>query len=379
MKHIYILILLIISVACSNDDATQENPPLGDFTIMTENITSTSVEINWTTPENSDNTNVVYSIYLDDTLQQENITGNEFLLEELAPMTDYLVEVKAIDGSSASNSSTTFTTLEIPSLLTTKITVEDYPSIYAKINYRTDKQNEDIFTFMDNDSTQYSYYYDAQNLLIKHRGGNIYQGATIAEYYYFGTRVNKIDASYGFPDALTEEEYEYYSDFSGYAYRRRFTDAADTFTQEDSQNFITKDAQNRLIEHRKINFTDNTEKTYFFEYSDDNLTKISDSDGNTWEIEYDSNKNLITYYSGYRGGHALSVAAGIHSISNTDLYLDLVRIPDFFNYRNNNNPTKITKNGNGLKTFVYEYNEFDYPIKLIYGNDSAYLFEYTAL
>jgi Fibronectin type III domain len=390
MKYCSLLLILLSLIACSNDDNNlqgsddndpQENMPLGDFTVTVDSITAISAQINWSIPENGENTDVSYSIYLNETLQQENLSVNTFLIENLISETDYSVRIEAHNEFETVSDLANFTTLEIPDFYITKIASANNTSIFSTITYREDKQIEGVLNSSPGINLDYSYTYNEQGMLTLYAGGDTDFGVNRASYIYSGNTIDEINAYYGFADARTDEVFNYNPDLTSYTYKRTFDNPGGVHIQEESDNFIERDVQNRLIQHTKINTTANTETTYFFEYENENLTKISDGEGNIWEIVYDDYTSFITFYSGYRGGRAFSggVAAGFSYTYDNNLHDDLRNMPDFWNYRNKNNPVEIRKNGAVLGTFQYEYNELEYPIEMTYDNGYTLEFEYTQL
>ena len=387
MKRIYLLVLVFLAIACSNDDDRvqndpQENEPLGNFTLTVDKITPFSAELNWTIPENAENTNVVYSIYLDDVLQQENVTTTTFLLEELSPLTDYTLKVIATNETSSKESSLIIRTLEIPTLLVSKLVFNNVVESYFDISYGEDNQVESILYRPEPNDTYFDHTidfgYDNKGRLITHQESGWDFRHTHASFTYSGNLFDEISVTIYSVDYIVNEEYDYSEDFASYNYSRTWNENGTGGLTENSENTLLKDSQNRITQHYKIDAVENFEKIYEFEYQNENLTKISDSEGNVWEIKYDNHSNFNTFYAGSLGGdpYPRGYVAGLHSLNDEDLRLDLARIPDFIGYKNKNNPVEYKKNGSVLRTIQYEYNEFNYPSKYSLEDGKECLIEY---
>jgi hypothetical protein len=109
-------------------------------------------------------------------------------------------------------------------------------------------------------------------------------------------------------------------------------------------------------------------KVFNFEYLDGNLVKIIDSNSDVWEILYDNKKTFHTYRSGCSDSYLSgSDVAGLIFLDE-DLRDDLRHIPFLFDSNNINNPIEYKKNGITYRSFNYDYNGSDYPIKIITEN-----------
>lgn len=392
IKSIVVIIISIVFFSCSNDDktSTQTNLPPGDFTVSVEDIATFSAKAIWTDSENNSDSELTYSVYLNDALVVETITGNEFLFSDLESETNYTVKVEAVNDYGNNSESFTFETLIIPQLYANRFYYSNDPCFGDVVFYLPNKKTDSINKwgnlcpppYFDNIKSKFSY--DESDRLVKVlSSGGIDWGTSTANYYYTGNQVSKIERTSGWADALTLDTITYNISFKEYTYITYLSDY-EKYLHSKSDNFIVKDGENRLVEHRReFTFGGSADKTYNFSYSNGNLTEISDSSGNIWQVEYDNANSLNTFTNNFGQGailnHVLVPVAGLYGLNDTELYQDLRTFPDLFQHSNINNPIRYKKNGVIIREIAYEYNQYNYPILIQIEGLNNLVIEYIEL
>lgn len=97
------------------DFTSTENPSPSSFEISITDIATKSAKVSWTEAAIDDNSDILYDIYLNDNLKQENVSGISLLLDELTPFEDYSLKIIAKSSTGkTSYSEKTFKTLGTP-------------------------------------------------------------------------------------------------------------------------------------------------------------------------------------------------------------------------------------------------------------------------
>ncbi|MBW2938482.1 fibronectin type III domain-containing protein [Aureisphaera sp. CAU 1614] len=390
IKSIVVIIITIAFFSCSNDDktSTQTNLPPGDFTLSVEDIATFSARVTWTESQNNSDSPLTYKVYLNDELLGEEITDNEFLITELESVTNYSVKVEAVNDYGTKNETTTFETLEIPELYFFKFYNPNNPCFYDEVNYLPNKKTDSIKRFSlctppYYDNIKYKFSYDNDGKIIKVHGTSNTWGTAIENYSYSGINVSKIDSYYGWgADGSVVDTITYTPNFTEYEYRRYHYGLSSYYLFETTQNYILNGPDDKLIQHRKnITYSylgEVGEIIYDFEYENGNLIRISDSNGDFWDIEYDNAPSFITFSMSFASSwlpdHAITKVAGLYQHNDENLINDLNKIPEMFNHFNTNNPRIYRKNGTIIREIQYEYNIFGYPSKvMIEGIDDIHI------
>lgn len=121
----------------NNDDV---NDPPSVFDIMVSNISNNSALLSWDDSMDPENENILYNLYVDDLLIEENIENTTFLLSDLSAGTSYEGRIAATDGVNTTDITFNFITLEF------NIYVENLTPHSASISWSdlTSQQNDEV-------------------------------------------------------------------------------------------------------------------------------------------------------------------------------------------------------------------------------------------
>ena len=358
----FIIILLILS--CNEEEQSNElvNYEPSELEIFVENITVDSAELGWNEPISNHESEITYSIYLNDQILNSGMSETKYELLNLDSSTDYQIKIIAENAVGESSDSIQFTTLENLTLLLKKHLGNDGSE--ANFTYTDEKITQISFSVSNYGSnTYYNYDLDGNVLSQSSNDGSIYGNS--ATYVYDDRSFSEIRITDGYADAEQIHEIVYTNN-SLYTRTEYFSDFETTHVGTFEVN-LSKDSNGKIIQVNSKNTDNNKQSRLVFEYDKSlNLTKITDQDQNQYEIVYDNKRNFHTYASGYSNGWSTRIS-DVMSL----LFLDnslagkLRLIPDLHNHINPNNPLRYSRNGDIIRSFEYEYNEYGYPVKLI--------------
>ena len=347
----------------------------GDFEINIESLTPVSAVVKWTESVAEDGSDILYTVYLDNTLVAENINQLEYFLNNLVPETYYTVKVVAENLVGVNEQTIQFTTPAPSELYLYKM--RDSGSNSHLFEYDV---NYNLIGHIENhDQPGWEFYYEYQyenNLIIKERsfGYGYYSG--ICNYFYGSNGLERINYRRG-DDIILEDKYEFNSDHTSYT--REFI-KENHITGETTtilySNIATYNGQNNLTKLVTQNETmGGDSKTIHFQYDGSNLIKITDSENNVWDISYDNKKRLKTF-NGHFEGAQFTFGLKRDNFLEDEIVKELMLIPFFYTFNNQNNITEVKKNGNLFSKINYQYNSYEYPIEALVNNQAAYTFEY---
>lgn len=382
------LTLYVVKVIAKNENGQSENTiefttleideegiP-GNFELSIELLMPTSALLKWTEASSEDGLPVLYSVYLDGNLLAENQDQFEYSLEELVPETDYEAKVVAENYFGVKESSIEFTTPLPSELYLQKLAYSSYNSQlfeydenYNLVEHRTNVEEP-------NYSVNYVYQYENNLIVRENRSANDYQRG-ICDYTYDANGLVKIRHRYGDDISLTDI-YEF--NFDHTFYTREFTYSNSNNEQSYTTvyfNNATYGGEGHLTRLETQNQTNGESRINLFQYAGGNLIKVTDADSNVWEIEYDDKKSFKTFNSHFAGAQ-FSFGIYRYNFLENNLVDELIRIPFFYNYNNQNNITAVRKNGALFVQISYEYNVYDYPTQATFDDGGIYTFEYLA-
>ena len=362
MKYSYIFLLLLVIFCNTEDDYTPINTSPIDFSISVENITTNSVEVNWTSARGENSSAVLYAIYLNNHLIVSELDQESYHLQELNDDQLYSVKIIATNESGSSEASQEFTTLENVALFLNRYELIDGETL---LEYNA---NQNIQKLRYTHSTEYyynkttSYIYDTENRILTETGSMPMWDFKEATYTYESNINTNILLRDGLADARAEHEIDFIDELS-YVRTEYYIDMYRNYIATHNVSLF-KDSNGNVTKIISFNVDDNIESTYIFEYDNNNLTKIIDPQNNVFEMVYDNYSNFHTYPSGFSNGWV-----GVNDCASL-LFLDaaltkkLRLLPSVFNHVNTNNPIEYKINGATYRSFEYEYNMYNYPTKL---------------
>ena len=239
------------------------------------------------------------------------------------------------------------------------------------INWETEKK----------DSVTVEYNYSGGRDFTSYERNNHVDDFSFVGYLQENNKLIKVNTTNGFHDTW-HNDFVFDTQMPTYSHTYWYEYVSDSTIAEYKNSYKLNDKE-QLIELRRENITNAVIDTLTFMYDKDNLTKIMDSDGSLWEIEYDNNPNFHTYMSSFASAYWDSIFAYGISDSSGLLFLDnelfeiLLTIPQLYNHFNTNNPLIYKKNGQIYQTFQYQYNSYDYPISItLQSNQKTIYLEY---
>ena len=116
---IKLFVILLMCISCSSDDGSSNNNSTNpsvdltpsNFTTSVKHLGHISTTINWTASSVTDNSNITYSVYLDNQIIASSLNSLELYISNLQPNTSYSGFVRAHNGSAYTDSSFNFTTI----------------------------------------------------------------------------------------------------------------------------------------------------------------------------------------------------------------------------------------------------------------------------
>lgn len=357
------LFAFVFLSSCNKDDSSvpvQENPNPQDEPQDFEITLTPSLEtvfIEW------DNLGVGCEIFLNDELQESNVTQNKYWITALEPNSSY--KIKIVGGSLTA--SKTFSTQDLNQeslLLRARYNTYAAPLFFhynsnnQLINARYGTDEDDI---LDEIVISYSgdkpILEDLQGFSYRLKTNYYYSGNTLERVYfqYLGYEVDRYNYTFTTPD-LYEIDF-----FDG----NEFGDPAQYYYSIE----LTRDANNYIASYTKINDdTQEMEVKLLFGYENGNLIHVENEvTGDEWSFEYDDKNSFLTYV-----GNNIPMKNG-PVIFYYD-FPELRFIPEFIFFQPTNNLTNIYMNGVLQNSFSYQYNELDYPSKVFNNGGELQLF-----
>tara|TARA_R110002124_G_scaffold286766_2_gene468631 strand:- start:648 stop:1787 length:1140 start_codon:yes stop_codon:yes gene_type:complete len=375
-KNISILILpvlvFVLNYGCSEDNDSTKPP--GDFNISVESITYKSALINWTVPENNSQFELIYSIYINDVLLNDNITINEYQLIDLNAAETYLIKLIARNDIGENQTNSSFTTLEIPTLYLVEYL---YPSGEKDtLIYNEQKQilHRELTNFPDDFRSDFSY--NAEGLLISDSSVSQQIVYSNANYLYQNGSLATINVREG-AEIFTIRDYTFDIPTNNYIVEGNEYVFGEIFELPTYENYPIFDSENRLISLRSIDINSGAEHYYSFAYENGNMTKITDQTGDIWEFIFDDKKTFHTYKNGCSNSFNSYEFLGLIALD-FELIRRIRLIPYLYGFTNQNNPIEYKLNGESYRTFSYEYNDIGYPVK-IFGDNTEIFLTYSEL
>ncbi|GGE42478.1 hypothetical protein [Psychroflexus planctonicus] len=365
MKYLKLLLILVIllSISCSDDENNLINLD-NSFEINVQNIGATSADIIWELNEENMLDDTYFSLYVNESLVDDQISIKEYYLENLSPSTEYNIrlEFKNINNNLVSISDS-FTTQSNGKFLLTKYFFGD-TMINLKYN-ENENLTEKLLETNHYHGTGYVYYYNSNGNLRTVMNASGYYGSAQISYSPNGL----------FDNIIWRNGFDVYYKY-GYD---NFTSNSYTLTNKHINEFLgeeilqfeknveyTLDYEGRLTSTIYTNVNTQETNSIYFDYSESgNLIEIS-YDDNILNIEYDQKNNFHTYNPFLAENANVSHLVDVGGL----LYLDeplreILKFLPNLKYINKNNPVKYTLNGTETKTFEYDYNDMNYPTSII--------------
>lgn len=365
MKN-YIYILLILSIfSCSSDDDSTE---IKDSTskIELENITASSVNAKWTIIEDDKLDGSLFALYLNDDLIDDEISSNEFFIENLTPSTQYSVKLNYENiNNNLVSLQEDFTTSATGKLLLTK-----YSLLYSSggsdsinLNYNENEQlTQKLFpTTVPYPISSYYYYNDNNKISQLTRSPFLNK----VSFNYSSNQIDDITILEGDSDVYKKF---YYSNFTDNSYNviqtlNNSMSGSEDFINEKNIDY-TLNSNDCLS---SLTITDlNTQEINNLNFTYSNVGNLieMDFDGNILNIEYDNSNNFHTYDAFLLDSRSYNFKDSGGLLFLNDEFTEVIKYLPFFINKNVNNPTKYIFNGNLIRTFDYEYNDLNYPSKI---------------
>ena len=342
----------------------EENPIPGDFEVTVESITSYSALLKWTaaTPEVI---GVLYDVYLNNDVIAEGLDLLELSLENLNQLTIYEAKVIAKNEYGESESTIEFSTMENPRMLLKSYSygngyytvLLDYDDAIQIERKRLFEQDTTTLSFMD-----IYYNYNSDGSIEKER---FYNRSVYGEtkYYYTADIPHKIIDRVGSGDEV-KHDYSFNGDLTYYS--DIFTDGCYTCDPDiitilyEHENFVSFNGEGQMVNLETKDLNGNLVGHCTFEYTNGNLTKLTDiTNSDIWEFSYDDKPNFNTYFTGIKF-LLYENTLGLMFLDR-NLSLKLQGFPLLYKFSTNNNPTEYKLNGATYQTLQYIYNEYDLP------------------
>ena len=371
MIKLFPFILLFTFLVACNKEGTDDNPdPINSipsaFEVTVSDITLNSAKVTWTASTTVEPTIIQYAIYLNDSLLEENLTETTYELTALDSAVNYTVKVEARNENGSSTALKDFTTLSPTNLRLKSYTEDNYEFIlnYNSIGLLSYRDNPSTngypnidFTYNPNHEilTEYSRYRDAT-------GGP----SARLTYEYSGTTLTGLTIHQTGEDFTIDYDFQFDA-LLNYTYTnisKVFTGGPPEIVTNNYSVVLEKNSDGNITKYTRTNTDTSQNDVVEFEYTDKNLTKITKG-GDVLEISYDTSNNWHTYRSGFMPDVYNYTA---NDVGGFIYYPNLIRwlnqIPQFYNFKNVNNPTEYKVNGNVVTSFQYEYNTSNYPNKI---------------
>lgn len=373
----------------SSTEAEAEFTTIDDDLIISNliisEISATSSRVDWDIINTSE-TEVLYSIYLNNVLIVENLSETNFSFVNLVPNTIYTVKIKADNEFSSTEAETEFTTINDELLLSKYTYRSNFVEFIYDNNFNLERKNTNFGQLY----STYSYNNDGTIREVVNFRFDCGSLSSYANYFYSNGSLNSLNLKEFDADCFQGGwAYERFNDFSFNAgldsYTRvqthKFYNNSGTLMLTEINNYtvtVGYNSDGKVISISEVDNDSSIQQVYNFEYLDGNLTKIN-LNGQILDIIYDDKKSFHTYDSGYGHyiyGHLKEKDAVGLLLLEENITSTLRRLPLLFNNRNKNNPLEYRLNGNQILTFTYEYNSLNYPIKITTSNQDEIFLEY---
>lgn len=267
------------------------------------------------------------------------------------------------DNSTAAND------LYLTNILYTNVEFS-YSELYS-FEYDTDSNLTKLLT---PEPEFYSFVYQYRdNLIFREDEEGSAPTYGYCDYEYNNNILDKIIFTRGYANQVIDE-FDFNIDQTFYTRNYTFIEFETYFISYS--NNATYDDDDNLIFLETINETNGGDiENYSFEYNNENLVKIVDTDNVVWEFIYDNKKNFKTFFSHFNGSYFYFRLPNHPYIEYTVLD-KLSSIPFFYKFNSKNNPIKILRNGEVYQEISYNYNEQDYPIKITFDDGNYYTLSY---
>lgn len=370
---IVLVIILLFFISCNK----KESPILLDlpsnFNITIEPTFSTA-EISWTNDGGINNENLLYSIYLENELVEENISEQFYELQNLTFATIYNLKLEAKNEVGITTEEVVLETLDpldFNVLLHTYEKQIQEGTEWSDYLFEYNSENRIISAIRSVLESRYDYLYDYDE-----------NGKLVKQDVEWNTDFNSAfwhnDFVYQNSQILSINQHNYSSVINRNTYKSyNYTDnntiehiiTNDTGLYETYTINLQRDAQNRITHYYRINNETQNLDEITFAYEDGNVIQIIDViNNNTMDIVYDAHTSFMTFnsYNGpiYYGPNIPSSVPNYFSRNFEGVY-------DFISYSNQNNPTTIKMNGDVIIEITYEYNDFGYPSRLTETNSNS--------
>ncbi|MDT0293445.1 fibronectin type III domain-containing protein [Mesonia ostreae] len=378
-KSIIIIVCCLGIYACSNDDngsvVNDDTTTIEPSKLEISDITFTSAQINWTVNTIEKLEGTPYSLYLNDSLLSNQIFENSYLLEDLSASTSYTVVLEYDNVNNLTSSlQKEFETSSSGNLVLSKYIFNHNNSSNdtIELEYNTNEQlvRREFLAVPAIFRKGYEYFYNEQNNLKEVQELNSFTRANI--FFDSNGEFNDIKIREGDSDVFNKYEF---SDFTDDSYNLSKTlintfggDYSEELIYEKAINFIMNN--NRLTNVIETNLETQETIVMAFTYSAGNLVEIK-LDEETLVISYDDKKNLHTYSSFLLGGSMYSFLDCGGLLYLEEQFQDKIKYYPHFNHQNENNPIEYKLNGIVVKTFAYDYNEFNYPSKIYVNSNTS--------
>ncbi|MEP2937501.1 MAG: fibronectin type III domain-containing protein [Gilvibacter sp.] len=354
-------------VVGSDDDETALDFP-ADFEIIIGDITHDSAVITWSSATTENTGEILYSVFLNDDLVAANLEVTTYTLNDLTYNTSYTLKISAKNSLGESLQISQFETpypvgsaLLLEKLQTSE--VEYYTFEYNENNQIIAMNSEEVNPFFNLES-EYEYNDDGNIRNIELDGVWFWDNSrffyTEGEIFEIKNHRNEGDALSWITHTVTSETTMDY-ELLNCPYM------CETILATVNVLF---DSENRLTYYEWTNIDDPTDTFfYFFEYTNGNLTKVTDQAANVWEFTFDIMNSFLTYSSYYQEDY-LEYSGFLFSLKN-NLHQKLRLVPFINSFTNNNNPLTFIFNGEVYRTIEYTYNSLNYPTEIIQTDEGV--------
>lgn len=356
----------MLFLSCSDDEEDLSNNP-SDFTITMDTIAFNLASISWERPLGNNNANLTYKVWLNNNQVATTATNERtFTFQSLEENTNYDIKISGSNDIGEAISEINFKTLN-PSdhtflLKTHKTRERIYFYEYDTSGYLT-RRTDSVFCICSNFIVTYSNNESGKLINEVFTVVNDYMGAA-ALFTYDDDEI--IDFRY----VSNFNVYEFdFVDSNHYSVTLIPDSFPDKFYYE-----VTLGKTNGLITSYEIMDLDtqNIINKGSFAYENGNVVKvINELNGDEIDIEYDEKKNYYIKQGFLTKSGPSNQPAPIASGQRFSF------IPEFVDYANTNNITKVYKNGEVIVENIYEYNSYDYPIKITYIDGTVEELTYT--
>lgn len=377
LTHIILVVSLLVFISCNKEDGQIVNDPVeGEITLdlpsnfeITIDASFSNAEISWIQNIGINNENLLYSIYLDNDLVEENITEQFYEIQNLTSATTYDIKIDAKNEIGITTEEVVFETLDpldFNVLLHTyeKQILEGFDRSDYLFEYNSENKIISAINTLSNSGYDYLYNYDENGKLVK-------------QYVEWNTDFNNAfwhnDFVYQNSQILNINQHNYSSIINRNTYNSyNYTDnntieyiKTDDFGLSETYTItLQRDNQNRIIHLNRINNETQNVEELTFVYENGNIIQIIElPNNNILDIEYDAYTSFMTFNS-YLGPIYIGPNLPHLGFFGSSFSSHWGGIYDFIYYSNENNPTSIKINGAVRLEYSYEYNDFGYPSKL---------------